>query len=917
VLGDRPHGGSVASFVVRSYRPILATIASVLLMTSLAVSVSSEATAGTPVLARYPYLTDLTASSVDVIWATDGSDTAGGVVTYGPPGDCGQSIAVAGGPPSSYTDFGESAPYYQHSVVLKNLAPSSTYCYRIYSGTSSPDVPLLSEPPQFPTTISTPPTSGSFSFDVLGDFGETSLTNNAPLDTYNRYQDAVDSQLAASAADPDAPALFAVSTGDVAYPGGTTTNYGDLNHPADGVGGSAQVSGVFDARYWGKVGSSLPLYAVAGNHGRNSVFFSTWPTAANADASNGVYSGSTSYPAVNGLPAGNYPSDWYAYTVGGVRFYILDADWNDLSQGSYPALGTGCPSNCPSYQADRDEHWRQQSAEYQWLANDLQQDQAARGPNALRMAFFHYPLRVDQNNFTTQQDVYLQNSAANPTGAGTSLEALLNTNGVNLVFNGHAHLYERNVAPPGGVPNYVTGGGGGVPTPVAGTACSSTDAYARGWDPGRAIGSSCGSPNGSSTVRPSSAGQVYHFLKVTVSGTNVTVSPTDSTGAVFDRMTYHFAADGSAPSVPDAPSAVRGSGAAAGDVTVTVGGATDNVGVVAYDIYRDGSYQATVPVDAASWTDVAVPQGAHTWTATARDQRDNPSAQSPPSAPVLVPDTIAPTAPGAPVAQAAVSVPHRVNLSWPASTDNIAVSSYSVYRNGALLQSGLAGTSATDTTAKDVTSYTYTVVARDAAGNASPASPGTTVRIPDWTAPTPPRLSAAAGDPGTVTLSWSGAADNVGVSNYSVYRDGARVATGITTRRWSDTGLAASSSHHYFVVAFDAAGHTSYPSNTATVTVSATRAVTTAYVASSRQSTAVYINGLIKQQAGSTITRSASRTVYLQRFISGGWQNMLARTSDSNGQLAVGFIQTHSYGYRLYVIVSPTATAATSATTSR
>jgi hypothetical protein len=792
-------------------------------MLSAAVSVGSEATASTPVLARYPYLTDLTTSSVDVVWATDASDAAGGVVSYGPSGDCSQSVAVAAGPPTSYTAFGESAPYYRHLVVLKNLTPATSYCYRIYSGTSSPGTPLLTEPPQFPTTFTTPPTSGSFSFDVLGDFGETTLTNNAPLDTYNPYQDALDSQLAASAASPGTPALFAVSTGDVAYNGGTTTNYGDLNHPADGVGGAAEVSGVFDARYWGKVGSSLPLYAVAGNHGRNNVFFSTWPTAANAAASGGVYSGSMPYPAVDGLPAGNYPSDWYAYTVGGVRFYVLDADWNDLSQASYPALGTGCPQACPSYQADRDQHWQQASAEYQWLANDLQQDRAARGASALRMAFFHYPLRVDQNNYTTQQDVYLQNSAANPTGAGTSLEALLNSNGVNLVFNGHAHLYERNVAPPGGVPNYVTGGGGGVPTPVAASACSPTDGYARGWDPGRATGSSCGSPSDSSTAKPSAAAQIYHFLKVTVSGTNVTVSPTDSTGAVFDQMTYHFAADATAPSVPGTPSAVRGGGTAAANVTVTLGGAaTDSVGVIAYDLYRDGGYRATVPAGVTKWTDVAVPVGTHTWTIAARDQRDNPSGRSAPSAPVTVPDTIAPTA---------------------------------------------------------------------------------------------PTLSAAAGAPSTIQLSWSGGTDNVGVSSYSVYRDGARVATGITARTWVDSSLAAGSTHRYFVVSVDAAGNASLPSNAVTATVGSS--VTTAYIASSRQGTAVYINGLVKQQTGSTITRSAGRTVYLQRFINGGWQSMLTRTANSTGQIAVGFVQTHSYSYRLYITAAATATAATSGPTFR
>jgi hypothetical protein len=879
------------------------------LLTVGLVMLPAAARADTLVLARYPYLTDLTTTSVDVVWATSSADSTGGVVTYGPLGNCGQSIATASGAPTSYTAFGEAAPYYQHSVLLKNLTPGTSYCYQVYTGTSSPGTALLTDPPQFPTTFTTAPSSGTFSFDVLGDFGETTLTNNAPLDSYNPYQDAVDGLLAASAADPVNPALFAVGTGDIAYNSGTTTNYGDLNHPADGAAGAPEVSDVFDARYWGKAGSSLPLFSVAGNHGRNNVFSATWPTAVNVNASGGTYSGATPYPAVDGLPAGSFPSDWYAFTVGGVRFYILDADWNDSTQ---PGLGAGCPQGaCPSYQVDRDQHWQQTSPEYQWLANDLSQDRTDRGANALRFAFFHYPLRVDQSNSGTQQDVYLQNSAANPTGGSTSLEALLNSNGVNLVFNGHDHMYERNVAPPGGVPNYVTGGGGGVPTPVAASACSSTDAYARGWDPGKATGSSCGSPSGSGAAKPTAAGQVYHFLKITVSGTDVSVRPTDSTGTGFDPMTYHFDADSTPPSVPGTPSAVRGSGA---NVAINLGSpATDGVGVVAYDIYRDGVYRATVPAGVSSWTDVAVPVGSHNWTVAARDQRGNASAQSGPSG-AVVPDTVAPSPPGAPVAQASASTPHRVNLSWPAAADNVGVTSYRVYRNGTLLQSGLTGTSAIDSTATDVTSYNYTVQALDAAGNVSVNSPVTTFVTPDWTPPTAPRLAATTGTAGTIRLSWTGSRDNVGVSSYSVYRDGFQAATGVTGSSWVDSGMTAGS-HRYFVLAVDAAGHSSPASNTATANSSL--AVTTAYIASSRQHSAVYINGLIKQQTGWAIARSPNRTVYLQRLIDGSWQTMLARTSNATGQISVGFIQNHAYSYRLYVTASSTATAATSATSLR
>jgi hypothetical protein len=94
-------------------------------------------------------------------------------------------------------------------------------------------------------------------------------------------------------------------------------------------------------------------------------------------------------------------------------------------------------------------------------------------------------------------------------------------------------------------------------------------------------------------------------------------------------------------------------------------------------------------------------------------------------------------------------------------------------------------------------------------------------------------------------------------------------------------------------------------------------ALSAAYIASSRSSSAVYVNGLIKQLAGGTWVRSPGRSVYLQRFINGGWQTMLERRSDSTGQLAVGFIQTTPYNYRLYVSPGASTAAATSATTVR
>ncbi len=60
-------------------------------------------------------------------------------------------------------------------------------------------------------------------------------------------------------------------------------------------------------------------------------------------------------------------------------------------------------------------------------------------------------------------------------------------------------------------------------------------------------------------------------------------------------------------------------------------------------------------------------------------------------------------------------------LSWGASTDNVGVTGYRVYRNGTQVGTP-TGTSYTDTGLAASTTYSYTVKAYDAAGNASPAS---------------------------------------------------------------------------------------------------------------------------------------------------------------------------------------------------
>lgn len=95
-----------------------------------------------------------------------------------------------------------------------------------------------------------------------------------------------------------------------------------------------------------------------------------------------------------------------------------------------------------------------------------------------------------------------------------------------------------------------------------------------------------------------------------------------------------------------------------------------------------------------------------------------------------------------------------------------------------------------------------------------------TITAPDTTAPTTPGTPVASATTGTATtLTWSASTDNVGVTGYRVFRNGAQVAT-VTGRTFTDTGLTAGTTYSYTVGAIDAAGNASPLSGARSVTTS-------------------------------------------------------------------------------------------------
>ena len=129
------------------------------------------------------------------------------------------------------------------------------------------------------------------------------------------------------------------------------------------------------------------------------------------------------------------------------------------------------------------------------------------------------------------------------------------------------------------------------------------------------------------------------------------------------------------------------------------------------------------------------------------------------------------------------------------------------------------------------TSYDYEFVpeTRDRMVFSDSGSGGCHGATPDNTAPTAPAgLNASAVGSQRVDLSWSPSTDNVGVTEYRIFRNGSGTPVGSTSgTTFSDTNVAPSTTYSYVVRAYDQPGNASDPSNTATATTAAGNATLT------------------------------------------------------------------------------------------
>ena len=207
------------------------------------------------------------------------------------------------------------------------------------------------------------------------------------------------------------------------------------------------------------------------------------------------------------------------------------------------------------------------------------------------------------------------------------------------------------------------------------------------------------------------------------------------------------------------------------------------VGVTGYQIFRDGVQIATVAT--TTYADSGrTPSTTYQYTIRATDAANNLSALTaavPATTPAAA-DTTPPTVPTGLTATAVSST--QINLSWTASTDNVGVTGYQIFRNGVQIAT-VTTTTYADSGRTPGTTYQYAVRATDAANNLSALTaqvPGTTPAVADTTPPTVPTgLATTVISSTQITLSWTASTDNVGVTGYQIFRDGVQIATVTTT----------------------------------------------------------------------------------------------------------------------------------------
>jgi YD repeat-containing protein len=149
-----------------------------------------------------------------------------------------------------------------------------------------------------------------------------------------------------------------------------------------------------------------------------------------------------------------------------------------------------------------------------------------------------------------------------------------------------------------------------------------------------------------------------------------------------------------------------------------------------------------------------------------------------------------------------------LSASWSATdNDGYGITSYDLYRDGTLLESGTTATSYADTGLEPQTTYTYEVIAHDAGGTSGSGTASGQTLPPDAVSVSVSVQAVSAST--SLLISWS-ATDGYGDSfqGYDLYRNGTLLVSDISATSYTDANLGSGTTYTYEVVAHDTDGTT-------------------------------------------------------------------------------------------------------------
>lgn len=200
---------------------------------------------------------------------------------------------------------------------------------------------------------------------------------------------------------------------------------------------------------------------------------------------------------------------------------------------------------------------------------------------------------------------------------------------------------------------------------------------------------------------------------------NLTAKAYDGGGNVTTSPAISVTVDNQAPTTnitaPAAGSYLRGT------MTVSANATDTHSSVSKVQFFVDGATQigsddTTAPYS-VSWNTTTFSNGSHSLTAKATDTAGNVGTSAAVSVTV---DNQVPTVPSG--LSVVLGASDRINLSWTASTDNIGVIGYNIYRGSTKINSSPVTSTSYSDTGLATGYYCYYVKALDAAGNESGAS---------------------------------------------------------------------------------------------------------------------------------------------------------------------------------------------------